>query len=329
MDNCPTSSGPFAGPAVHDPVHTAPGRLQAISSMLAGVDHATAVAPPPESPEAQFENRLVQVRLGMASSLFAALRAKHAPTASHSLRVAMGCSSWSMLLDLPEEHRDEIEVAALLHDIGKIGVADHILLKPGKLTREEYATVERHRQIAVDILRSCSVSQNILAIVQNSGAWFNGAREGYSGSGEQLPLGARMVSIVDAFDAMTTDQVYRRALSRERAMAELFEHAGAQFDPQLVKDFCGFLSSDQIKLQGAVARRWLKDLQPDESNRLWRMSSAAPTCSSTIDTVFQQKLLDSMIDAVIFVDNSLRILLWNRAAERLTGIPAASIEDKQ
>jgi len=310
---------------MHDPLHTAAGRLQAVASLLEGVDKPA----PSISPEAAFENRLVQVRLGMASSLFAALRAKHAPTASHSLRVAMGCSSWAMLLDLSDEQRDEIEVAALLHDIGKIGVPDHILLKPGKLGPEEYATVERHRQIGVEILRGCCASPNVLSIVQLSGAWYNGARQSYAVHGEQLPLGARIVSIVDAFDAMTTDQVYRRAMSRERALAELFEHAGTQFDPQLIKEFCGYISADQVKLQGNVARRWLKDLQPDSSNRLWRMNATPSAPVDTIDSVFQQKLLDSMNDAVIFVDHTLRILLWNRAAERLTGIPAASIEDKQ
>lgn len=306
-------------------MHTAAGRLQAVATMLEGVDKPT----PAVSPEVAFENRLAQVRLGIASSLFAALRAKHGPTASHSLRVAMGSSSWSMLLDLSDEERDEIEVASLLHDIGKIGIPDHILLKPGKLGPEEYATVERHRQIGAEILRGCCASPNVLAIVKLAGGWYNGAREAYAVHGDKLPIGARIVSIVDAFDAMTTDQVYRRAMSRERALAELFEHAGTQFDPHLVKEFCGYISSDQVKLQGNVARRWLKDLQSETSNRLWRMSAAPTTPVDTIDSVFQQKLLDSMNDAVIFVDHTLRILLWNRAAEKLTGIPASSIEDKE
>lgn len=312
--------------SLSDPALTVNGRLQAVGAMLDGVDRPQ----PTPAAEAQFENRLVQVRLGLATSLFAALRAKNPPTASHSLRVAMGCSSWAMLLDLSEETRDEIEVAALLHDVGKIGIPDQILLKPGKLTREEYAVVERHRQIGVDILRGCSASANVLSVVQHTGAWFNGSREGFALRGEQLPLGARLISIVDAFDAMTTDQVYRRSMSRERALAELFENAGTQFDAQLVKEFCHHIGSDQVKLQNAVARRWLRDLQGDTSNRLWKMSTTAVASAAvTIDTVFQEKLLETMNDAVIFVDHSLRILLWNRSAERLTGIPAASIEDKK
>ncbi len=279
-------------------------------------------------PEAQYENHLVQVRLGMASSLFAALKAKHAPTASHSLRVAMGCSSWLMLQRLQGTQYDEIEVAALLHDIGKIGVPDRVLLKPGQLSTDEHVSMEQQRMVGADILRACCVSQNILDIVLYSGAWFDGRRDGQALQGDQIPLGARIVAIVDAFDAMTTDQVYRRAMSRERAMAELFEHAGSQFDPDLVKDFCTFISADQVKLNAAVARRWLQQLQGDSSNGLWQLAPTSLTKPTQASTLFQEKLLESMHDAVIFVDATLRISHWNRAAERLTGIATASVQQK-
>ena len=99
------------------------------------------------------ENQLIQVRLGVASSLMTALRWKHAASAAHSVRVALGCSSWALAMELPDQQRDEIEVAALLHDIGKIGVPDAILLKPGKLTGDEVAVMDRHRLMGMDILR--------------------------------------------------------------------------------------------------------------------------------------------------------------------------------
>src|SRR4051812_25784636 len=78
----------------------------------------------------QLEDQLIEARLGIGGSLFKALRAKHAPTAAHSLRVAIGCSAWGLALGLPDEERDTLEVAALLHDIGKLGVPDVVLLKP-------------------------------------------------------------------------------------------------------------------------------------------------------------------------------------------------------
>ncbi len=92
--------------------------------------------------------------------------AKHAPTAFHSLRVAFGCSSWALQLDLQEPTRDEWEVAALLHDIGKIGVPDRILSKPQRLDREEMATMNRHRVLGEQILASCCVSQEVLVVVR-------------------------------------------------------------------------------------------------------------------------------------------------------------------
>ena len=89
-----------------------------------------------------------------------------------------------------------------------------------------------------------------------------------------------MVAIVDAFDAMTSDQVYRRAMSRERALAELFEFAGTQFDPRLVQEFCDYINADQVKLQSVVARRWLKDLVPSVLPKASGGSIGGPLSSS-------------------------------------------------
>jgi len=283
-----------------------------------------------DTAELALENQLVQVRLGIASGLFAALRAKHPPTAHHCLRVALACSAWSAMLGWSDRERDELELAALLHDIGKIGVPDALLLKPAPLTPDEYQIVERFRQTGVDILRTCCTAEAVLQIVACAGAWFDGRREGVDLRGEQLPLAARMLAIVDAYDAMTSDQVYRRAMSQERALAELFEFAGSQFDPRLVQEFCTYVNADPLKLQAVVARRWLKELeratlQPD----CWRLQPRRAPAAGEVEAPFYQKLLESMHDAVIFVDSTLKITRWNTAAERLTGITAASIEHKQ
>ncbi len=127
---------------------------------------------------------------------------------------------------------------------------------------------------------------------------------------------------------MTTDQVYRRAMSRERAIAELFACAGTQFDPELVERFCALLTTDQAKLTTDLSHRWLNELSADQSNALWNCHSASGLAwqqQATVDALFHQKLLDSMHDGVVFIDTNLQILLWNRAAERLTAISAASV----
>ena len=110
------------------------GELHALLQELESITAAEQVLPPVFG--AEIDNQLVQVRLGIASSLFAALQCKHAATAGHSLRVALTCSAWSLQMGLPPGQRDIVEVAALLHDVGVIGAPDSILLKPGNLDEE-------------------------------------------------------------------------------------------------------------------------------------------------------------------------------------------------
>ena len=306
----------------------AENRLAALSSLLDSLENPKTDPLATKAKTSPHESHLVMARLGMASSLFIALRAKHGPTSAHCLRVALGASSWAMAMKLPESLRDDIEVASLLHDIGKIGVPDHVLLKPGKLVGEELLLMERHRQLGCEILSGCCTSKNVLDIVQYIPGWYDGTKHGFDRQGEELPLGARIVAIVDAFDAMTTDHVYRRAMSRERAVAELFQHAGTQFDPQLVNWFCDLMSRDQVQFTTTVARRWLQQISVDASDRYWSLSDVTPgekTESQQTASPYYERLLDSMHDGVIFVDENLHVTVWNRAAERLTGISGHSI----
>ena len=307
----------------------AENRLAALSSLLDSIDNNARTDPLSEkSSQSPHESQLVMARLGMASSLFIALRAKHGPTAAHCLRVALGASSWAMAMTIPDELRDDIEVASLLHDVGKIGVPDHLLMKPGRLTGEELLLMERHRQLGCEILSGCCTSKSVLDIVQYIPGWYDGTKHGFDRCGEDLPLGSRLIAVVDAFDAMTTDHVYRRALSRERAVAELFQYSGTQFDPQLVKQFCELISQEKVQFTETVARRWLQQISVDASNRYWSLSDVKPGAvsdSRQASSPYYQRLLDSMHDGVVFVDDSRRVANWNRAAERLTGITSHSI----
>ncbi len=272
------------------------------------------------------DNQLVQVRLGIASSLFAALRCRHAASASHAMRVALSCSAWATQLNLSAGERDVIEVAALLHDVGLIGVPDQVLLKPGPLSRDEATIVDQGRRMSVEILRHACAEPKILETVEHLGAWYDGSKGGYRFAEHRIPIGARMIALVEAFDSMTTDQVFRRAISQERAMRELFESAGTQFDPRLVHQFTEFRVGDQTALRREVARRWLHDLAPDSADAYWELS-VVPGATGRTDAAerFEKKLLENMHDAVVFMDAGMRVIEWNRGAERLTGIAAASV----
>ena len=315
-------------PVPLEPTATPARQVADISVLLNSLDEAAAESGQSlgASRASAHETKLVQSRLGMAAGLHAALRAKHAPTASHSLRVALGCSSWAAILQLDEDTRDLLEVAALLHDVGKIGVPDQVLLKPGRLAPAEAVLMARHGTNTMDVLASCGAPQALLDIVYYSRAWFNGDGRNQDRQGIDLPLASRMLSIVDAFDSMTTDQLYRPAKSRERALAELFEFAGKQFDHELVNQFQTLFSRDQNLLTDKLARRWLHRLPKSGSVLPWNVvehdrPEQAPDATMSL---FEKKLIDNMHDGVVFVDSQSTILLWNTGVERLTGVSGAA-----
>jgi HD-GYP domain-containing protein (c-di-GMP phosphodiesterase class II) len=146
----------FSSPPVVSP-SARTQQVSEISSLLDSLDEVAAQSGQSlaEKRASAHENKLIQARLGMASGLYSALRAKHPPTASHCLRVALGCSSWAAAMKLDDETCDLLEVAALLHDVGKIGVPDKVLLKPGRLQPEEIVLMSRHAARTIEILVSC------------------------------------------------------------------------------------------------------------------------------------------------------------------------------
>ncbi|MCI0334177.1 MAG: diguanylate cyclase [Planctomycetes bacterium] len=316
-------------PAPMETPSTTANRVAEISSLLESLDEVAAESGQSlvDKRDGAHETRLVQARLGMASGLYSALRAKHAPTASHCLRVALGCSSWAATMGLDDETRDLLEVAALLHDVGKIGVPDKVLLKPGRLKPEEIVLMSRHAARTIEILVSSGVPQELVEIVHYSRAWYATSGQPQDRQGEELPLASRMLSIVDAFDSMTTDHVYRPARSRERALAELFQFSGSQFDPELVRQFQEFFAQDQNLLSEKLSRRWLHRLPQDGIAVPWNLSAEYVSVETTADptpSIFEKKLIDNMHDGVVFVDSQATILLWNTGVERLTGVSSAA-----
>lgn len=325
----PTPLDPFT-PDTSSAAPVAPTTTNRVSDELQRLKEAAAedgLMQLPEDPNGKkFQKQLVKARLGSAAGLFTALRAKHPATASHCLRVALVCSGWSAAAKLSEEERDALEVAALLHDIGKIGVPDAILMKPGRLQPEEAAAMASSRHVAVEMLSAAGAPQLVLDTVLTATAWYDGTNDELPLSQNEIPVTARMLAIADAFDSMTTDHVYRRARSRERAVAELFEYSGKQFDPQLVREFGELVTRDQRVLTDQVASRWLTDLSME-----WNPPGGT-TCTSrpgerrqrTTNSLFETVLVNNMHDGVVFINLQRQIFMWNTGAERLTGIAGAA-----
>ncbi len=171
------------------------------------------------------------------ASLHSALAYRDADTALHSQRVAELAVSVARGL-MTASQLYVLEIAAVLHDIGKIGVPDSILLKPAKLTEEEWKVMEAHARIGVEIVESSFNSKALADIVRYHHFRYDGAGTPEGGPvGEDIPLGARIICIVDAYDAMISNRVYRKGRPAEDAFIELKRCAGTQFDPGLVERF--------------------------------------------------------------------------------------------
>ena len=272
------------------------------------------------------ENQLAMARLGIATSLYFSLRIRHAPTAAHGLRVALVCSAWAKRLGLPDRDRDRIEVAALLHDVGKIGIPDRILRKPGKLSVDEQLTMSRYPELSCEILAGCTDDSELLNIVRHADVWFDGRRLDDTPRGQALPLGSRMLAIAGAFDAMTTDHVYRPARSREWAIREIIAGGGTQFDPDLAIDFSRLLEEKPELPQGCVIDRWLQQLQPVGGEGFWRLTDHVAAEPTTFrEKLFYDRLTDDSNDGIAFTDFEGTVTHWNTAMERITSIKTAAI----
>jgi HD-GYP domain-containing protein (c-di-GMP phosphodiesterase class II) len=169
--------------------------------------------------------------------------AKDHYTFSHSGRAEQYAKLIAEKLNLPEEVVREIEFAALMHDIGKVGISGHILNKAGSLTEDEKEVLKMHPIIGYNILAPLVFLSSVAPIVLYHQEWYNGKGYPEGLSGEEIPLGARIISVIDAYDAMTSDRPYRKALGKEYAVSELEKGMGTQFDPKVAKVFIDILES--------------------------------------------------------------------------------------
>jgi putative nucleotidyltransferase with HDIG domain len=172
--------------------------------------------------------------LGAIRALAAALDARDPYTAGHSERVSALSVLIARQLSLSEAEVDVIRLGALLHDIGKIGVADHILRKPGPLSADEFEQIRRHPGLGARILRKVPFLEPHLAIVELHHERPDGKGYPFGLLGDNIPLDARIVHVADAFDAMTSARAYRPARATSVALVELQRYSGTQFDPASV-----------------------------------------------------------------------------------------------
>ena len=181
--------------------------------------------------------RLDETYLETVTALAAAMEAKDHYTADHAAALVSSALAIGRRLGFTEEELRELNYAAVLHDIGKIGVPGQILNKPGPLSTEEFATMTRHSVIGEQIIARVEHLRPVARIVRSAHERWDGTGYPDGLAGEEIPLASRILLVCDAYDAMTSDRPYRKAMSEEAATEELRDGAGSQFDPGVVEVF--------------------------------------------------------------------------------------------
>jgi len=194
----------------------------------------------------QLEEELAQMEMGVMCALNMVLDLKDLRTGLHATRLAEWAVRVGECLGVSPEELQDIERASLLHDIGKIGVPDEVLFKPGKLTEEETEQARRHPEYGWAILKSVPGFERASLLVLHHHERYDGAGYPAGLAGEEIPLGARIVGVVDAYDAMISDRAYRKGLPHEEAVRRLEADAGSQFDPDVTPLFVRLTSQTRF-----------------------------------------------------------------------------------
>lgn len=188
----------------------------------------------------QIRAAMEEINISYESTLTALVRsldAREKEVGSHSERVMNYTLLLARHIGIGEPDLTIISKGALLHDIGKIGISDNILLKPGKLTPEEWVEMKKHPQVGYEILNDIKFLKGASEFILSHHERFDGMGYPNGLKGGQIPLSARMFALIDTLDAMTSDRVYRKALPFTKVIDELVRYRGTQFDPELVDEF--------------------------------------------------------------------------------------------
>ncbi len=259
------------------------------------------------------------VELSTVRVLAATVDAKDHYTRHHSTNVAFYARQLARTLNLDPAEVRRIELAGLLHDIGKIAIPDQVLQKPGKLSPEERMLIETHAAIGANILAEAPHLRMLVPLVRHHHEWYNGGGYPDGLKGDQIPLGAAILCVADAFDTMTTCRVYRRALTLDEALTELRRCSGAQFHPDVVK------AMEAMVDQARFGREpWLEALSAGHPGALLPEESILQTAVEALNAVAQrQDPLELLADARLIQRLESLEAVLERSGELLVNFWAA------
>ena len=236
------------------------------------------------------ERRHVQemsdLHLATIEALALAIDAKDQTAQSHIRRVQIYAAGLAKALGMPEHEIQGVKTAALLHDIGKLAVPEHILSKPGPLTQEEFQKIRIHPQVGAEIISAVPFPYPVAPLILSHHERWDGRGYPQGLKAEDIPLGARILTVVDYFDALTSDRPYHRAMDHEAALSVLEQESGKALDPQVLKMFFSqlpLLAAEADRLEQAPARR----LTLEPTSELGRPAVGFENESGKSSTVFE------------------------------------------
>ncbi|UCH79368.1 MAG: HD domain-containing protein [Candidatus Coatesbacteria bacterium] len=185
---------------------------------------------------------------GLVRALISAVEAKDEFTRGHTERVTLYAAALADEVGLEESYRQDLLFAAVLHDVGYLGIPEEILRVTDGITEEQLAELRRHPEIGADILQGIPFLRKALAGIRHHHEWYDGSGYPDGLAGDDIPQLARLIAVADSFDAMTTDRRYREAKSKEEALAEIAAHRGAQFDPTVVDAFENLVTDGRLEI---------------------------------------------------------------------------------
>lgn len=245
--------------------------------------------------EKRHSQQAAELYFGAIKALALAVEAKDENTEEHLHRVERYSIGIAEILGLPEGEVQALKAASLLHDVGKLAVPEYILNKPGKLTAEEMEVMKTHPAVGADILGAVPFPFPLVPIVRHHHERWDGSGYPDGLAGESIPIGARILTVVDCFDAITTDRPYRKAVTRDEALAHLLDEAGKMFDPAVVEALIQHADELEARMLREARESGIDPVPPQAAE-----TDAAPDLPTQLETL--QPLREMDREAEIFSD---------------------------
>lgn len=251
--------------------------------------------------------------------LLSALHYRDAATLAHSRRVALLSVGMAQQLGWEARHLRVLEVAALLHDFGKIAVPDNILRKPASLSTDEAELIAISNNIGTDVLQACHLDIEVVQIVADAQSYYESSDDSRP-LGDDLHLGARILAVADAYDSLTHTQVFREGKSHPDAVAVLQQDAGTRFDANIVNALVRWIDDEGLPYL-------VDDPHPGASVQTGAPGDdeAAQQAVALCQIFSHLYVLESLYDGFYLLDSDLRFALWNRGVAELLGRPASQM----